>query len=275
MVQPVEVNIQSNYREIHDTFSADMKAITSLAEKWHLISQIYHSQGEFEAYLSIIRNLGSQRILDCACGTGFPSIELARRGFNIVGSDIDLDNLELLRTLQGRASCDFPLFNCSWFNLDKEAFGEQFDLTLCLGSSITYFESWNEGVAELSMNFSDMRKCLECFRTITKPGGFVLIGICKHYTKTKRTTSITFKPRHIGGETYHMTWALEYFWDKRLKTWQCDVSNIEEESFSIRLISYLFDKDELKDFCLSTFRNVKEIDVCPEPYHDILLLCEV
>ena len=45
--------------------------------------------GEADLVADLARRIGGRRILDAGCGTGRVAIELARRGFEVVGVDAD------------------------------------------------------------------------------------------------------------------------------------------------------------------------------------------
>jgi ubiquinone/menaquinone biosynthesis C-methylase UbiE len=80
-------------------------------------------------------NPGSS-ILDVPCGAGRISIELARRGYQVTGIDI---NNELLKLAQGKAR-ELKL-DINWLEMDMRdlPWNEQFDGAVCFWSSFGYF----------------------------------------------------------------------------------------------------------------------------------------
>ncbi|MEX2447960.1 MAG: class I SAM-dependent methyltransferase [Solirubrobacterales bacterium] len=102
---------------------------------------LYFEEGGAESARLAVEMLGlegRERILDLACATGGRSIELARRGFDVIGVDI---RAELLEVASGEAQrdCISP-----WFAeedpryLDYEA---EFDVVLSLGGgAFEHFE---------------------------------------------------------------------------------------------------------------------------------------
>ncbi|MCP4581770.1 MAG: class I SAM-dependent methyltransferase [candidate division Zixibacteria bacterium] len=254
-----------------------MKRNLSLAAKWNIVSELYHNDIELEAYVNFLADIGAKSILDCACGTGFPSLELAKHGFKVTASDNDFESLNILKSKMNNEKISFPIYHISWENLDVNKLENQFDAVICLGSSITYFDSWDENVRMLSSNHHSIIKYLQGFKKVTKKGGHVLIGICKLYKKSKDVDPIPFPPKRIDGLIYNMQWTLHYNWKSKEKTWNCLVasnSNSQEYEFSVRLISHLYDKSELIAYCEAVFNRVYAIDICPSPYHDIILVCE-
>jgi SAM-dependent methyltransferase len=63
-------------------------------ERWaRLAAQGHDVHGEAD----LVASLGQQRVLDAGCGTGRVAIELARRGIDVVGVDIDSRMLAVAR----------------------------------------------------------------------------------------------------------------------------------------------------------------------------------
>ena len=52
---------------------------------------------EVDRLLKILKPRGDERILDLACGSGRHSLELRRRGFEVVGTDISEELIEIGR----------------------------------------------------------------------------------------------------------------------------------------------------------------------------------
>ncbi|WP_372883768.1 class I SAM-dependent methyltransferase [Pyrococcus kukulkanii] len=93
-----------------------------------------------------------REVLDLACGTGIPTVELANRGYNVVGIDLHEEMLEVARRKTGKVK--FIQGNALEIN-----FREEFDAVMMLFSSITYF---NE--EELMILFRKVHEAL-------RPGG--------------------------------------------------------------------------------------------------------
>src|SRR6202051_5218706 len=52
-----------------------------------LAAQGHNVHGEADLVEILLRESGASRVLDAGCGTGRVAIELARRGFSVVGGD--------------------------------------------------------------------------------------------------------------------------------------------------------------------------------------------
>lgn len=83
------------------------------------------------------------RVLDMACGTGRHSIELARRGFSVVGIDIAPDLLEIATREAEMESVDGVSF--VQVDLRELDFDAEFDAVLSLNDgAVGYFETEEE-----------------------------------------------------------------------------------------------------------------------------------
>lgn len=91
-------------------------------------------------YIELLLSLYShepQRVLDCACGTGNVSFEMALRGWHIVGVDISVPMIEVaqqkVRETLIASDLTFYADDLTTFDL-----GEKFDTVTCLYDSLNY-----------------------------------------------------------------------------------------------------------------------------------------
>ncbi|RLF22350.1 MAG: class I SAM-dependent methyltransferase [Thermoprotei archaeon] len=99
-------------------------------------------------------------VLDVACGTGGPTLELARRGFNVVGIDISPYMIEIAKEKARRMNLDVKFEVGDMRNLKFES---EFDAVTCFFTSINY-----------NMTDDDMTKAMKSFyRCLRKGGVFV------------------------------------------------------------------------------------------------------
>ena len=74
-------------------------------------------------------------VLDVACGTGGPTIELAKRGYTLVGVDINREVIEIAR--RKAAELDISVrFEVG--DMRKLQFNNDFDAAMCIFTSINY-----------------------------------------------------------------------------------------------------------------------------------------
>lgn len=103
------------------------------------------TESEVNRALNMLRPQGGERILDLACGSGRHSIELARRGFSVVGADISAELIEIAnRDSAAEPDLDVGFVEGDLRELEFEA---EFDLVLNLNDgAIGYLESDEENL---------------------------------------------------------------------------------------------------------------------------------
>jgi len=99
---------------------------------------------EVDRALGMLRPQGSERVLDLACGIGRHSLELSRRGFDVVGLDISEELLEIARREAESQSLDVSFVQADLRELDYE---DEFDLVFSLNDgAVGYFETEEENL---------------------------------------------------------------------------------------------------------------------------------
>lgn len=97
-----------------------------------------------------------KRVLDLACGTGIPTLELARRGYGVVGLDLHGEMLAIARKKAEGEGLKVEFVQGNALEIDFE---EEFDAVTMFFSSIMYFD--DSAIQEL---FNSVKRAL-------KPGG--------------------------------------------------------------------------------------------------------
>jgi len=90
-----------------------------------------------------------RKILDLACGTGIPTLELAKRGYDVVGLDLHEEMLEVGRKKSQKLGLSVRFIQG---DASKLGFREEFDAVTMFFSSITYFDE--EKIGELFASVS-------------------------------------------------------------------------------------------------------------------------
>jgi SAM-dependent methyltransferase len=100
------------------------------------------TEAEVNRALTMLRPEGGERILDLACGTGRHSLELVRRGFSVVGSEISPELVAIAREEASAQGLEATFLEGDLRELDFE---DEFDIVLNLNDgAVGYFETDEE-----------------------------------------------------------------------------------------------------------------------------------
>lgn len=121
-------------------------------------SWVEDTRRQVDFLINICNLKGDEKILDLACGFGRHSIELARRGFCVVGVDITKDYIDFATQTAREENLD-ATFLLS--DIRKVTFEKEFDLVINMGDgAIGYLENETENL-----------KIFDVIATALKPGG--------------------------------------------------------------------------------------------------------
>ncbi len=119
--------------------------------------------GEADLIESLLRESGGTRVLDAGCGTGRVAVELAARGFSVVGLDVD-------PTMLTAAHAKAP--ELRWIEADLVDAGAQldetFDLVALAGNVMIFVERGTEG------------QVVDQLAALLEPGGLLVAGFQLH-----------------------------------------------------------------------------------------------
>lgn len=255
------------------------KNIVPLAEKWHLASVIWHDQHETEILRSFFdsawfRENQPSLILDCACGTGFHAFLLSELGYQVTACDADEQNIKILRQQPAFDPDKHSVIDCKWQDLESRFDEQKFDCVLCLGSSITYYDSWAEGAQVNEFDPAELKAVLGQMESVLAPKGKLIIGFSRHYCTQLTRFECDFVEKEIRGVKFQMCWELNYDWQRHIKSWICQIVNENDEDFTFELNSYLFEIDQLQKACKEVFidGNVEFKDI-DSKYYDTFVVC--
>lgn len=160
------------------------------------LSWVERTTHEVDFVVEALQLQGPERILDIACGFGRHALELARKGYSVVGVDITPEYIEEARK-RVRESRLEAKFICA--DLRDVSFHKEFDVVLNLADgAIGYLENDEENL-----------KVFDLITSALKPGGKHLMGICNAAYARKH-----FPRRHweVGSRSISLA---EFDWDEQ------------------------------------------------------------
>jgi SAM-dependent methyltransferase len=153
---------------------------------------------EVDRALAMLGAQGGERVLDMACGTGRHSLELARRGFDVVGVDISPDLLAIAEADAAEQSLEASFLAA---DLRKLEFEQEFDIVLNLNDgAIGYFETEEEN-----------HRTFEVIGAALRPGGGNLLQLPNVLYAEAHLPQMTW----IAGEG--MVELIDHRWEPRTR----------------------------------------------------------
>jgi SAM-dependent methyltransferase len=175
-----------------------------IAEDWYVsafadtadMAWTDRTEAEVERAVRMLRPQGGERVLDLACGSGRHSLELVRRGFDVVGADISPQLLEIARRDAGEQGLDVSFVEADLRELE---FAAEFDLVLSLNDgAIGYLETEAENL-----------RTFEVISRSLKPGGRHLMQL----------PNVLYAKEHLPQKSWisgsSMVELVEHRWNKR------------------------------------------------------------
>ncbi len=174
-----------------DWYRSAFSAETTVDRPW-----ADRTEAEIDRALAMMRPPEGARVLDLACGTGRHAIELARRGFSVVGVDIAADLLEIAaRDAADLAGGEVEFREADLREIELEP---EFDLVLNLNDgAVGYFETE-----------ADNHRTFEVIAAALKPGGGNLMQL----------PNVLYAEAHLPQKTYiegeGMVELIDHRWDR-------------------------------------------------------------
>lgn len=118
-------------------------------------------------------------ILDCAGGTGYPSIELKQMGWNITYSDGSNAMLDIFTDKLKVAKVDIPTYFSRWEDLTEKV-PDTYDALICAGNSFIGINAYESKFAiDDDTVKANMISAVSAFYNKLNTGGVLYIDLCK------------------------------------------------------------------------------------------------
>jgi len=147
-----------------------------------------------DAYVECFKRFarrGVKEVLDIACGTGGPTIELAKRGYSVVGADLHEEVIELAREKAKKLGLNVNFVVCDARELDKVFSSDSFDAVTMFFTSIAYMTK-----------LDDLIKLLKSVKYVLRDGGIFVADSPNPY-------EFMFRLGSGGGEGRPITWNVK------------------------------------------------------------------
>jgi len=247
----------------------------SPTEFWDIAAQILHDNSYKKRYIAILGKLIGNKnnsVLDTACGTGFPSIDLYIGGFhNLTCMDASKNELILFKKRLQLNKINIKVIQGQWQNITKYT-KSKYDVLLNIDSALGYMDSWLDDELQASGQaiFDRLSLVLKNFYKLLNDNGLLIVAIPQNNIKTNTSVIRGIGQGKYNGKHVEVRWLLSFDWDARVKTWKNELTIDGKKSERV-LKSYLFTKVELKELMENVgFKKVKMLSK-EELYDDFII----
>jgi len=131
--------------------------VHSFVNKWdELIDWDGRAEAEGEFFIEKLRELGVERVLDVATGTGFHSVQLLKAGFEVTSVDGSPEMLAKAFENARKRGYILRTIQADWRYLNKDVHAI-YDAVICLGNSFTHLHDENDRRKSLAEYYATLR----------------------------------------------------------------------------------------------------------------------
>lgn len=240
----------------------------NIAELWDNYIPFLYNKTYIESLSKFLQKNRINSILDCSCGTGFPGIDLKKKGFEITCSDKSQKMIKKFKENMKKERLKIPFFQSDWLDLDKKI-KQKFDMVMCRGNSLIYSDSWDK---QTRPKKESIEKALKQFYNIVKPRGLLYIDNTyeKDFEKKGKITR-NFPEKTINGKKIKLFYNTFHDFHKKTRIWESAIFVNGKKHYFSRT-GYLLTQSELKDMLANAgFKNIKKIKINGEKHFTVFL----
>jgi SAM-dependent methyltransferase len=202
------------------------------------------------------------RVLDCACGSGFPALDLHRLGYRLTCTDASLLMLERFRRNAQAAGITLKPRQARWEELDVLYEGK-FDVVLCRGCSLIYASTFDR---DIEPDRSVLERSIESLARCLRPGGRLYVDTPEEDLNGDDPTWTEHAPRTIDGHRVELQERITSDREAGLRHWMVRL-RIDNASFDFERKSHYMPHAELARLLRDAgLENVGRADITGERY---------
>ena len=257
------------------TFIYDKKP--NISELWD--DCIYNLIYDTEKYVSeieyLFKDLGinkKSKIIDVSVGSGFPVLELTKKGYFIDCMDISEDAIKVFDKKAKKFGVKLKCKKLSWLEMPKYYKKENYDFLFCRGNSFIYASGgWDSEVKlDRKIALENYEKTLKIFYDSMKPGGWFYIDKFKDNEKNCKELVGQVKIKNKLYDWYLYRNTIEKIKKREAKMLLVDKSG--EEIPLVDFTTYLLTFKELIQLMKKVgFKDIKKENFKSEVDFDILI----
>jgi SAM-dependent methyltransferase len=203
------------------------------------------------------------QVLDCACGSGFPSLDLYHLGYDLTCTDASPLMLERFRRKAEAADVELRPLQARWEELES-LFPDRFDVVMCRGSSLIYAGTWD---SDADPDWSALEASVRSFVRCVRPGG-------RLYVDTTQEEDLLLgdpaweehEPRTIDGHQIELRERVVSEPEAGVRRWMVELG-VDDETFEFERKSHHLPHAKLTDLLQDAgLQDVARAEVSGERY---------
>lgn len=231
---------------------------------WDLCLTVEYDRGQ------LVRDLAEwlgppdgQKVLDAACGSGFPALELHDLGYDVTCTDGSPMMLERFRANAQEAGIELEPAEARWEELDG-LYPNTFDVVICRGCSLIYAGTFD---ANTDPDRSALQRSIESFAGSLRSGGRLYTDAPWEKDLGQRESEWTeHEPRTIDGRRVELRERVIAEPEAHTRCWMVELQ-IDDASLALERRSHYMPHAELLDmFRVAGLEDVDRIDIPSERY---------
>jgi SAM-dependent methyltransferase len=205
-------------------------------------------------------------ILDCACGSGFPALDLLRMGYDVTCSDGSPTMLRHFRRNALVENVSAKPLQVVWDDLDR-TFGDAFDVVMCRGGgSYLYAGTWDrDAPPDRAVLLDSLQRFVACVR----PGGRLYVDITRAEDLANLEPQWAHHPALLVGD--HVVELAERITadpDGRVRTWHSWLS-LDGQTYEFERRSHYLPHEELVSLLEATGLVDIRKELVPGEHYDV------
>jgi SAM-dependent methyltransferase len=231
---------------------------------WELCLEFEYDKKEILSGLEeFLIRFKDKKILDCACGTGFLTLDLIQKGYPVTCSDGSESMLQQFMKNAGQMGLKTEPYCCKWSRL-SERFPNTFDLVMCRGSSLIYAGAWDRRQVNHPEIIQD---ALKNFFGCLRPGGILYVDTTSQENLTRAEPEIIIYPEKIiSGRRIRFIDKVSEDRQKKIRIWNPAIF-IDNTEYRLTRYSYYLPHSELIEMLTDCcFADIQKINIRGEHY---------
>lgn len=235
-----------------------------IVELWDVcLSFEYDKETLLKGLTKFLLPFRDKKILDCACGTGFLTLDLIKQGFDITCSDGSEGMLKKFRENAEAMDVHVTPQKLKWQEL-KDHFPEKFDLVMCRGSSLIYDGAWEK---EKEPSEQSIYEALSNFFQILKPGGVLYVDTTSEENLEKDNPEENeYASDGLQEKGVSLQEKVEVNKGKKIRTWQPKIKQGDHEHSLVRYSQYMPHEELFKYLKEIGFSQIQKEEIEGEHY---------